>query len=79
MEYLEKNGIDTRSLFQSMPTQCPGFGFLGYHPGDFPEAEYVSKNGFHIGVHQNIKKNQIDYFIELIEKYISSKFKRSLL
>jgi dTDP-4-amino-4,6-dideoxygalactose transaminase len=35
-EYLEKNGIETRTLFASMPTQCPGFSYLG-----FDEMEYV--------------------------------------
>ncbi|HCJ67037.1 MAG TPA: DegT/DnrJ/EryC1/StrS family aminotransferase [Elusimicrobia bacterium] len=68
--YLEKNGIDTRSLFLSMPTQCPGFKFLGYKLGDFPEAEYIGNNGLHIGVHQDITKEHIDYFIALVEKFL---------
>ena len=59
--HLTRNGIDTRDLFSSMPTQCPGFAFLGYRPGDFPEAEYVGKNGLHIGVHQEIEEADIDY------------------
>lgn len=70
VSYLEKNGIDTRSLFQSMPTQCQGFKFLGYKLGDFPEAEYVGNNGLHIGIHQDITKKHIDYFINLVEKFI---------
>lgn len=70
VSYLEENGIDTRSLFMSMPTECPGFGFLGHSYGEFPEAEYVSKNGFHIGVHQDITEEHIDYFISLVEKYL---------
>lgn len=70
VSYLEKNGIDTRSLFLSMPTQCSGFKFLGYKFGDFPEAEYVANNGFHIGIHQDITKEHIDYFIYLVEKFL---------
>src|SRR3989339_371177 len=65
--YLEKNEVDTRSLFQSMPTQCRGFEFLNYPKDAFPEAEWVSKNGFHIGIHQDIGKEHIDYFIYLLE------------
>ncbi len=38
--YLEKHGIETRTLFTSMPTQCPGFAYLGYTQGQFPNAEY---------------------------------------
>jgi len=68
--YLEKNGVDSRNLFQSMPTQCPGFQFLGYKPGDFPEAEYVADHGLHIGVHQDITENQIDYLDEVIKEFI---------
>ena len=33
--YLGKKGIDSRSIFLSMPTQCPGFKFLGYSLGNF--------------------------------------------
>ena len=71
--YLEKNGIDTRSLFQSMPTQCNGFKFLGYKTGDFPEAEFIGNNGLHIGIHQDITKKHIDYFIELVKKFFQDK------
>lgn len=71
--YLEKHGIDTRSLFLSMPTQCNGFKFLGYKLGDFPEAEYIGNNGLHIGVHQDITFKHIDYFIETVEKFLKEK------
>lgn len=65
---LEKKGIDTRTLFSSMPTQCPGFNFLGYKEGDFPNAEYIGNNGIHIGVHQDIDKEGCDYIINTIEE-----------
>ena len=71
--YLEAAGIDTRSLFLSMPTQCRGFAYLGHKPGDFPMAEYAADNGFHIGIHQDITKAHIDYFISLVEKFIAVK------
>lgn len=71
--YLENNGIDTRSLFLSMPTQCQGFNFLGYKFGDFPEAEYIGNNGLHMGIHQDITKEHIDYFIELVERFLIQK------
>ena len=71
--YLEQNGIETRSLFASMPTQCTGFKFLGYQLGDFPEAEYIGNNGFHVGVHQDLTTEHLDYFIETVEKFLSCK------
>jgi len=75
--YLEKNGIDTRNLFLSMPTQCPGFKFLGYKLGQFPEAEYIGNNGLHIGIHQDLNRKHLDYFIETIEKFLTKKQVRS--
>ena len=71
--YLEKKGIDTRNLFWSMPTQCPGFKFLGYKMGDFPNAEYIGNNGIHIGVHQDLKQEQLDYFLEMVETFLAKK------
>lgn len=71
--FLEKNGIDTRSLFLSMPTQCHGFKFLGHKLGQYPEAEFVADNGFHIGIHQDITKHHIDYFIELLAEFLKNK------
>jgi len=68
--YLDKNGIDTRDLFASMPTQCAGFSFLGYKLGDFPNAEYVGNNGLHIGVHQDLGDEHINYFIDTVEKFL---------
>jgi len=58
-------------LFLSMPTQCPGFEFLGYELGEFPNAEYMGNNGLHIGVHQEINKEHIDYIIKTIEDFLS--------
>lgn len=72
VEFMEKKGIDTRNLFLSMPTQCPGFEFLGYKLGEFPGAEYIGNKGVHIGVHQDIVEEQIDYFIDVVGKFLSA-------
>lgn len=68
--YLEKKGIDTRTLFSSMPTQCSGFRFLGHKIGDFPNAEYIGENGVHIGVHQDLGKKECDYIINTVEEFL---------
>jgi len=70
VNYLEKNGIETRTLFSSMPTQCDGFRYLGYKEGDFPCAEYIGNNGFHVGVHQDLKKEHLDYFLTHVAKFL---------
>lgn len=71
VDYLERRGVDTRSLFLSMPTQCPGYKFMGYKLGDFPEAEYVGDNGIHIGVHQDMSKKHCDYFLSVLKEFLS--------
>ncbi|MDP8265626.1 MAG: DegT/DnrJ/EryC1/StrS family aminotransferase [Candidatus Aceula meridiana] len=73
--HLEKNGIDTRDLFSSMPTQCPGFKFLGHKLGDFPVAEFMGTNGLHIGVHQDIRQEQIDYIMVMIRDFVKEKIR----
>jgi len=71
--YLEKNGIETRHLFSSMPTQCPGFAYLGGKLGDFPNAEYIGNKGLHIGVHQDLGPRHVDYFIRKTEEFLKGK------
>lgn len=69
--FLEKNGVETRTLFLSMPTQCPGFSYLGYKPGQFPAAEYIGQNGLHIGIHQDMKTKHLDYITGITGDFLS--------
>ncbi len=71
--YLEASGIETRTLFSSMPTQCAGFEYLGYKEGDFPNAEYIGNNGFHVGVHQDLTKRHLDHFLGRIAEFLDKK------
>lgn len=68
--YLEQCNIETRNLFQSMPTQCPGFANLGYKLGDFPTAEYMGNNGIHIGCHHDLTTEHMEYFLHHITKFL---------
>jgi dTDP-4-amino-4,6-dideoxygalactose transaminase len=72
-QHLEKNGIETRTLFVSMPTQCPGFEYLGYKLGQFPNAEYMGHHGLHIGVHQDVGIEEMEYVLTTIGSFIDSK------
>lgn len=73
MFHLERQGIDSRTLFSSIPTQCGGYEFLGYKIGDFPNAEYIGCNGIHIGVHHEINEKDIDWFIGCLRNFIKEK------
>ncbi len=68
--FLEKKEIDTRTLFSSMPTQCPGYNYLGYNTGDFPNAEFVGLNGIHIGVHQDINSEHCEYIVDTLNEFL---------
>ncbi len=68
--FMEQNGVDTRNLFLSMPTQCAGFRYLGYKLGQFPNAEYMGNNGLHIGIHQDLNKDDLDYILDVVRKFL---------
>jgi dTDP-4-amino-4,6-dideoxygalactose transaminase len=68
--YMESSGIETRTLFASMPTQCAGFSFLGYREGQFPNAEYIGNHGIHIGVHQDLGLEEMDYVLATLDRFL---------
>lgn len=71
--YLDQAGVDSRNLFYSIPTQCPSYAFLGKKLGDFPEAEYCSGYGTHIGIHQDLELKELDYVVEVTENFLKTK------
>lgn len=70
--YLEQRGIETRTLFASMPTQCPGFAYLGYRLGQFQHAEYMGKHGIHIGVHQDLGQEEMEYVLATLAQFLET-------
>jgi dTDP-4-amino-4,6-dideoxygalactose transaminase len=73
--YLNDNNIDPRDLFSSIPTQCPGYSYLGHRLGDFPNAEYIGTHGLHVGVHQDLTQKHLDYLVETIKSFLNLKIK----
>ena len=71
--YLEHQGVDSRNLFYSIPTQTPSYKFMNYRLGDFPQAEYCSDHGTHIGCHQDVGIVQMEYVIHVVEEFLKSK------
>ena len=71
--YLEKQGVDSRNLFYSIPTQTPSYQFMGHKLGDFPQSEYCSDHGTHLGCHQDVDIAQMDYVVEVVGKFLKSK------
>ncbi len=62
---LEEKGIETRPLFGCIPTQQPAYAHLrSRYQGKLPNAEYIGKNGFYIGCHQYLEKEDLDCIVE---------------
>jgi dTDP-4-amino-4,6-dideoxygalactose transaminase len=72
LHYLSQHHIDPRDLFSSIPTQCPGYDYLGHRLGDFPQAEYIGNHGLHVGVHQDLTQAHLDYLLETIDQFIKT-------
>ena len=58
---LDKYNIHWKRNFGCIPTQHSAFSYLGHSLGDFPESEHVGDNGMHIGVHQHLSVEDVDY------------------
>jgi len=71
--YLEKQGVDSRNLFYSIPTQTQSYQFMGHKLGDFPQSEYCSDHGTHIGCHQDVGIEQMEYVVQVVEAFLKSK------
>ena len=46
---------------------------MGHKLGDFPQAEYCSDHGTHIGCHQDVGIAQMDYVVQVVEEFLKSK------
>jgi dTDP-4-amino-4,6-dideoxygalactose transaminase len=71
VEFLSSRGIDNRNLFYSIPTQTECYRYLGFQLGCYPNAEYLSNYGTHIGVHQDLNLDQLDYVIDTIAEFLT--------
>lgn len=68
--YLEDNSIKCKRNFGCIPTQQQAYAWMDHHHlGEFPEAEYVGNNGLHLGCHQYLSKDDLDYIVDVIAKY----------
>jgi len=71
MNSLMKKGIENRSLFGCIPTQQPSMSaFKKEYEGKLPNADYAGKNGFYIGAHQNMTKEDLDYIIDTFNEIL---------
>ncbi len=71
-EALAEKGIESRPLFGCIPTQQPAYSsFKSKYAGKLPKAEFLGRNGFYIGCHQFMPREQLDYVIKSFGEILS--------
>lgn len=68
--YLEKHGIETRSMFSGDITKHPAYKNSKYRiHGKLTGAQYILKHSFWITCHPRLKKSDLDYIIKVFKNY----------
>lgn len=68
---LEIHGIETRSLFGSIPTQQPAYSYLkDQYKDKLPVSDYIGANGFYIGCHQYLTDKNLEYVVKTFKKVL---------
>src|SRR3990167_8634099 len=68
--YLEKHGIETRSMFSGNITLHPAYRNSKFRvSGKLTEANIILKHSFWISVHPRLKKSDLDYIIKTFKNY----------
>ena len=69
VDYLEKHGTETRSMFAGNITLHPAYRHSKFRiSGKLTEANYILKHSFWISTHPRLKKSDLDYIINELEK-----------
>lgn len=73
--FLESKGIETRFLLPLL-NQPVYINLYGDMRKKFPVATHIAENGFYIGCHQGLKRNDIYYIIDSFDEFFSKKASR---
>lgn len=68
-EYMTEAGIEVKLNFRSIPTQQSSFQWMGYKLGDFPEAEFVGRNGLHCACHKYLSFDDVSRIIRTVVEF----------
>jgi perosamine synthetase len=68
---LQKAGIENRPIFNSIPTQQPGYShFKKAYEGKVPNAEHIGNHGFYVGIHQFLSDEDLQYAADTLKTII---------
>lgn len=63
-EYLETRGIETREMLPLTNQPC----YRGmFDESEYPIADRINRNGFYVGIHQDLSREELDYIAEVME------------
>ena len=69
--FLENENIQTRPIFTGNILRQPGFKKISDQiPEEFPITDLIMKNGFLLGCHQGLERNQLDYLKQKINNFL---------
>ena len=73
--FLEENNVETRDMLPliNQPIYKKIFGEI---EGQYPIARWINNNGFYIGCHQYIERDELDYIVEKFHEFFEAKNKR---
>jgi CDP-6-deoxy-D-xylo-4-hexulose-3-dehydrase len=61
---LSQRGVESRPLFGSIPTMQPAYSeYESQYNNKLPNADYLSKNSFYIGIHQYLTQEDLDNIV----------------
>lgn len=68
--YLEKNGIETRSMFSGNILKHPAYKHLTYRYGTkLKEANYILEHSFWLSVHPSMTQEQREHIVKVFNSY----------
>ena len=70
--YLEKNGIETRSMFAGNILKHPAYEDVEAKDGGVNEANYILEHSFWISVHPRLTKDDLKYMCKVFDNFFSN-------
>jgi len=72
-KFLTKKGISTIVYYLTPLHFQPAFKYLGYHKGDFPEAEKAAKEVLSLPIYPELLREEQEFIVEEIKKFYAGK------